>query len=297
MSIPECINHCTYIPEHETSNVIQWYIHCKTCFPNDKSKGVCLICMPLCHKNHNLSELRKGIFFCDCGKERLCTFGEFQRKSGSDHAVYCSTTSFSSAIAVTKLGRKRKVTSFTNQGKTFLGKKRKRRDFERRSIKVLANKEQGFPQLEKITVKSDVEIEQDNESRVEDDHHDFNDIIDCNSSEDDDEIEFIISSKRTNILAHFPTSAREEMKEQDKEKEEQTDSNNDGEITTAQSPVSNFSQDSTDLLQSEFSKCGLIPLNVDDEDQKGNEKTTAKNEFHDDCEIEDVFISEVSKLF
>ncbi|QKF93509.1 serpin family protein [Fadolivirus algeromassiliense] len=70
------LNKCTYAITGNTHQNQAWR-HCYTCF-EDLNEGVCLNCASLCHDGHNLSPVKTGLFFCDCGANRLCKQGEFK---------------------------------------------------------------------------------------------------------------------------------------------------------------------------------------------------------------------------
>ncbi len=56
---------CTFKKTGRTRSVQEWR-ECKTCdltFP----LGVCLPCTHTCHEGHELGDVRKTLFFCDCG--------------------------------------------------------------------------------------------------------------------------------------------------------------------------------------------------------------------------------------
>lgn len=44
----------------------QFWVHCKDCFTKE-GEGACLSCLHTCHKDHNVTEVKYGNFFCDCG--------------------------------------------------------------------------------------------------------------------------------------------------------------------------------------------------------------------------------------
>lgn len=58
---------CTF---HDTEKTYKWqyYYHCNDCWEKNSS-GCCIVCAMTCHKDHDLSELRYGRFFCDCSAE------------------------------------------------------------------------------------------------------------------------------------------------------------------------------------------------------------------------------------
>jgi hypothetical protein len=62
----ELFSYCTY---NQSGRVyqLQYYVFCYDCFPQGSKLGACLSCIETCHKNHNLSEIKHGNFFCDCG--------------------------------------------------------------------------------------------------------------------------------------------------------------------------------------------------------------------------------------
>jgi hypothetical protein len=334
-----CINHCTYqfIPEHEASNVNQYYKHCKTCFPNDETKGACVTCLTVCHDNHELGDLRFGNFFCDCGKEKLCTFGVFKRKScKTNRTVPCS----SSFVSITALGRKRKVTSFQNREKSFSGKKRRRKLVKTEPITVKQTKSNvneaqeqnddeepsdddtghessnqlgeakerttnvtpcSLPNTESDESKQESDDSIDSCSEKEDDDKYDRDDEEGNN-EYDDEIEVIISSRKTakseSILFEKETpSHRIQMIEETTGVE--FDSTDDGDITT---PQSTSSQESAATpLAPRVSKYELVIIDDDDEEDietlKRNENAVLVNELTDDLQIDDMFILQVSKQF
>jgi hypothetical protein len=329
-----CINHCTYqfIPEHEASNVNQYYKHCKTCFPNDETKGACVTCLTVCHDNHELGDLRFGNFFCDCGKEKLCTFGVFKRKSCKTNRTAPCSSSF---VSITALGRKRKVTSFQNREKSFSGKKRRRKlvktepntvkqtksndevqeqnddeelsdvdtehdstnqfgETKKRSTSVtpcnLPNTESDEPKHE-----SDDSIDSCSEKEEDDDNDDQDD--EEGSNEYDDEIEVIISSRKTTkseglLFEKEPSSNLIEITEEKTGVE--FDSTDDGDITT---PQSTSSQESAAPVAPRVSKYELITIDDDDERHVENGNAVIENKLTDDLQIDDMFILQVSKQF
>lgn len=58
---------CTFT-DTDKSPKFQYYYHCNDCW-EEYDSGCCVACAMTCHKNHNLSELRYGSFFCDCAAE------------------------------------------------------------------------------------------------------------------------------------------------------------------------------------------------------------------------------------
>jgi hypothetical protein len=59
---------CTFMVTKQTHANQNWY-HCFTCGLVD-SEGVCESCMNVCHDGHVISEVKTGLFYCDCGHNK-----------------------------------------------------------------------------------------------------------------------------------------------------------------------------------------------------------------------------------
>jgi len=59
---------CTFMVTRTKHANQNWY-HCFTCGLVD-SEGVCESCMLVCHDGHVISEVKVGLFYCDCGHNK-----------------------------------------------------------------------------------------------------------------------------------------------------------------------------------------------------------------------------------
>ena len=69
MAVPS-LNSCTY-DITGLNHQEQYYAQCLDCFPVS-NEGACLNCLVLCHPNHKLGPLMRGLFYCDCGFKKTC---------------------------------------------------------------------------------------------------------------------------------------------------------------------------------------------------------------------------------
>ena len=58
-------HHCTFELTGKMYAQQAWW-NCKTCFGDDKNKGVCVSCVKRCHKDHDVHFRGESGFFCDC---------------------------------------------------------------------------------------------------------------------------------------------------------------------------------------------------------------------------------------
>jgi hypothetical protein len=63
------LNICTYFLTEKPKYIMQHFYHCHTCKMFD-GIGVCEICAKICHRNHDVSYAKYGLFFCDCGAKK-----------------------------------------------------------------------------------------------------------------------------------------------------------------------------------------------------------------------------------
>jgi hypothetical protein len=59
---------CTFMVTKNKFTNQNWY-HCFTCGLVD-AEGVCESCMHVCHEGHVISEVKTGLFICDCGNNK-----------------------------------------------------------------------------------------------------------------------------------------------------------------------------------------------------------------------------------
>ncbi|EAY06985.1 hypothetical protein TVAG_174540 [Trichomonas vaginalis G3] len=50
----------------------QPWFHCRTCWPNDKKKGCCIVCAKKCHVGHKVEFLGWQLSYCDCALSGKC---------------------------------------------------------------------------------------------------------------------------------------------------------------------------------------------------------------------------------
>lgn len=76
------LNQCTFAVTG-TTHQEQYWRTCYDCF-TDPNSGACLNCASICHEGHRMGPVKSGNFFCDCGDQRKCKFGQFKGVSVSN---------------------------------------------------------------------------------------------------------------------------------------------------------------------------------------------------------------------